>query len=70
MYYYVTYKFKRRLNMSKEFLFENLPDFLERKVTPDEFKTYITTSNSDKSIEDIKIVSYPLDLEKYLNDKN
>lgn len=56
--------------MTAEILFDNLPDFLEKKITPDEFKAYITTSNSDKSIEDVKIISYPLDLEKYLNDKD
>lgn len=53
----------------KEKLFD-LNDFLNQEVTQIEFTDLMTTSNSDKSIEDIEIVPYPFDLEKYLNDKN
>jgi len=54
--------------MEKNINFNNMTDLLEKKVNIDEFRDLMATSNSDKSIEDIKILDYPMDLEKYLNE--
>ena len=45
--------------------FFNIPDCLNKKMTEEEFKKIMATSNSDISIEDVEFIDYPNILKRF-----